>query len=511
MLSSYALSLPLDSDPGVATFKTPGRAAHKSHKTPGRTIARNRAALQENAAHYGVTMTVNRKAKSALHTPFRHPGSQQKHAQTAMKPSFVISRPLGDKTPFPNRHQNAPPLQTPAPRAGKMAKLSLLEAQPEMEPLMPINLLRPSSTRKSLRSPRMSGGGGNYYAFKTPITNGNHWDVSEGDIEVNVPAETEDADLQIDDYDEIEYMPPKVPEQPYEPCFSMPDYKHLGHAVLDLSHTCHLDDSADVRFAREIAQEIDSEQLLSSSGAFNTEYVALPELGDEDDPFQSTVQEPPETSSSTLPTRGAARSTVPSRQLSATRAATAIKPHQPTQATTARSRLATLNKAATAQLPSVANTRPNSASSSSSSRAPSRTAASGGGKPPFTTSSAPSSKPSVNSNKNPVIIKDAKITSKPTVATASSSSGTVGARRLVPTVPRTTVARSATAPSIRGSKTASTGAVSSAKAPLTRSKSTAATKNNASPTTSSAESGDGLFVLSIQDGASTDEDFMFSL
>lgn len=128
--------------------------------------------------------------------------------QSAQKPSVLVSRPLGDKTPAANRYQSFQPMQTPAPQTVKMAKLSIIEAAEEdfMMPT-PGAYLRPSSSRKSLRAPRTSGGGQNVLQFKTPATNGRHWEV-DGDIQVDV-NEAEEVE-EVDDYDEIEYMPPKV-------------------------------------------------------------------------------------------------------------------------------------------------------------------------------------------------------------------------------------------------------------------------------------------------------------
>lgn len=120
-----------------------------------------------------------------------------------MKPFITISRPLGDKTPFPNRVANDAQSQTPSPLNEKLAKLSLEEPGPA---IVPGALLRPSSARTSLRIPRTSGG---KYEFKTPITQGNHWDVSDGDIDVEPEIQPDEQEaVQEEDYDEIEYMPP---------------------------------------------------------------------------------------------------------------------------------------------------------------------------------------------------------------------------------------------------------------------------------------------------------------
>lgn len=115
-----------------------------------------------------------------------------------MKPTLLVTKPLGDKTPFPNRQSQA--LKTPAPQTAKLAKLSLYD---ESLAKTPGNLLLSSARRKSMRLPREK--------FKTPNTQGLHWDVSEGDIQLDVGEEVEDATIEEPDYDDIEYMPPKAP------------------------------------------------------------------------------------------------------------------------------------------------------------------------------------------------------------------------------------------------------------------------------------------------------------
>ena len=144
--------------------------------------------------------------------------------------SYVIeqssSKVLGDKTPF--HHNRQDPLFTPAPQTFKIVKFALEEDEPELlwpsttAPAPPI--LRPSSTRKSLRG-RLSGGDGDKekeerfgplglkgLQLQTPMNPKNrHWDL--GDLDLELPAETEPiAEEEEDDDDEIEYMPPKVGE-----------------------------------------------------------------------------------------------------------------------------------------------------------------------------------------------------------------------------------------------------------------------------------------------------------
>jgi hypothetical protein len=100
------------------------------------------------------------------------------------------SRPLGDKTPFPNRIANhATPFQMTKP----------------IFDVTPGALLRPSSARKHVRLPRSAS-----KSFQTPLTGGDHWDVSDIDINPEVVAAPSQS-IEEEDYDEIEYMPPKLP------------------------------------------------------------------------------------------------------------------------------------------------------------------------------------------------------------------------------------------------------------------------------------------------------------
>lgn len=132
----------------------------------------------------------------------------------SVKPTIRVQKPLGDKTPFPNRVANAVPFDVPAPQTAKLAKLALLEAPQEV---IPESLLRPSSARKSLRAPRLSGGV-QQLDFKTPVTRGDHWNVSDGEIDVDGAEEAEDTvDVRGEDDDEIEYMPPTAIGTSY-PC-----------------------------------------------------------------------------------------------------------------------------------------------------------------------------------------------------------------------------------------------------------------------------------------------------
>lgn len=116
----------------------------------------------------------------------------------------TVSRPLGDKTPF-HRNDTKPKLEFVAVGPAKLDAVDFSDIVPGEA------LLRPSSTRKSIRGRRSSAGGTtlNLNDFKTPFTKGNHWDVSDLDI----PADVAEADGEVEaveqnDYDEVEYMPP---------------------------------------------------------------------------------------------------------------------------------------------------------------------------------------------------------------------------------------------------------------------------------------------------------------
>lgn len=113
------------------------------------------------------------------------------------------TRPLGDKTPLPNRF-GANLFQTPLPQKSKLSKLTIVEAAQQEkdggdEP--PGSIQRPSSLRTHIKHPK---------SFQTPVNSGHHWDVSDGDIVVpEVETQQEEAEPE-DDLDEIEYCPPNT-------------------------------------------------------------------------------------------------------------------------------------------------------------------------------------------------------------------------------------------------------------------------------------------------------------
>lgn len=163
-------------------------------KTPGRNMIKARNALQENVLYHPPGSVVV-KTKT-VHTPLRP--RIGKSAFGNAKVPVTITRPLGDKTPFPNRTLNTAALDTPSPRITKL---------PSLDPSddLPVSVPRPSATRRHLRVPRVSA------EYKqAPVTpasrnQASHWDV--GELSVSEPRA---ENINQEDHDEIEYMPPKA-------------------------------------------------------------------------------------------------------------------------------------------------------------------------------------------------------------------------------------------------------------------------------------------------------------
>ncbi|KAJ7633435.1 hypothetical protein DFH06DRAFT_1479671 [Mycena polygramma] len=211
-------------------------------KTPGR----------ENAqADRRLMMTGHGKQKQTQN-PLGPQSVQPTRTKSLLVPgtekTTTKSRPLGDKTPFPNRPANA--FTTPLPGDSKLARLVLNPAQTQnTSGTTPASVARPSSARTHARAPRMSGSASkstlfdnmnpshgqplDTLQFQTPATNGRPWDVSPlAPSPIALPAPAPEPE---DDFDEIEYMPPKVDffETEWVPPFdfALPDYAEVGRTL----------------------------------------------------------------------------------------------------------------------------------------------------------------------------------------------------------------------------------------------------------------------------------------
>lgn len=278
-------------------------AQNYPYKTPGRLKSRT-----ENAIY---PITLNGKSKDVSKTPFRPPTlrtfiqsnsslrrliyrSFTENDKAQGKPVIITTRPavrpLGDKTPFPNRIGTHQQFQTPLQQTSTFSALSFQEPDTLLQfGKTPDSLLRPSSLRKHVRAPR--SGSKN---FETPPNNGNHWDISDSSIIVPEAQVQETTTTVEDDCDEIEYMPPntlgmfflsfsrflyylfQVPfglDLPYQPPFDfeLPTYKDVGKSLLKLAHSYPYDE--DDSPAVEIT--IDEEAVEVTTWKM----FALPELG----------------------------------------------------------------------------------------------------------------------------------------------------------------------------------------------------------------------------------------
>ncbi|KAJ7502577.1 hypothetical protein B0H11DRAFT_2188378 [Mycena galericulata] len=285
-------------------------------KTPGR----------ENVVHRG-PMTVHGKGKQNYMAPVQpHSVQPQKSAKDTFSknPTRLVTRPLVDKTPFPNRDAVSK-FNTPLPGGQKIAKLVLLDANKpasasHLHPNdTPDSVARPSSARKHVRAPR--GSASKNLNFQTPLVNGNPWDVSELDIVIPAAEEPPAVLEPKDDYDEIEYMPPNSLDTSYTPPFdfSIPDYKAVGARLLDLAHSYHYNDTPPA--------ELDP---LEDAYACSMPEFALPAL-QSDDPFLDAATPMPSrtvTVTSNQPSRvGTSRPGTSTSVSAAKRPATRTQPH----------------------------------------------------------------------------------------------------------------------------------------------------------------------------------------
>ncbi|KAH7888968.1 hypothetical protein F5I97DRAFT_1965764 [Phlebopus sp. FC_14] len=253
MLSVRRIGAPLDTD------------RQNISKTPARALVKSRNALQENATRNAPATVVGNRKKVAVNTPFqlKETRTVAKQGGTTKLKDAPAVRPLGDKTPFPNRTANR---VTPPETGEKISK-----------PALSGGSIRPSSARKHVRLPRSAA-----KDFETPVTRGPHWDLSDVDIEVGNTAVNES--IEEEDYSEIEYMPPKVEEIPYEPPFEMPDYKEVGKTLYALMQSFPVSDDP------PISSEMSFTLHESEKDFFANVELPLPPLED-DSPFAPVKSE----------------------------------------------------------------------------------------------------------------------------------------------------------------------------------------------------------------------------
>ncbi|KAJ7090875.1 hypothetical protein B0H15DRAFT_837169 [Mycena belliarum] len=254
--------------------------ASRSTHTDGRPGAKTPGL--ENAIHRGGGPGISKAtSKSHAAVPLHGPTTQPRITKdkTGATKSVVreVARPLLDRTPFPNRVQQA---NTPLPDNQKLAKLlleanrtnALFNGSPDIT--IPESVRRVSTGRTHARAPRLSANN----QFVTPLNNGRHWDVS--DVEISAPKISEGSSVEtpeLEDDDEIEYMPPKVVEM-YTPPFDfpLPNYSDVGKAIINLSQS----------YPRDDIPPAELEPNVDSAG---WDMFTFSEIGS-DDPFQQNTE-----------------------------------------------------------------------------------------------------------------------------------------------------------------------------------------------------------------------------
>ncbi|KZV86581.1 hypothetical protein EXIGLDRAFT_752727 [Exidia glandulosa HHB12029] len=199
-------------------------------KTPARATLQTKSLLKsENKAR--AQPQTSKRVALVPHTPAVQP-SAKKTATTTNRGA------LQDKTPHVNRLAH----QTPAPGATKKKHVAATPFQPVKEQQTPPSSQSlPSATRTRVRVPSN--------AFETPLPSGNHWDISDGSIDLQpssaLSASLSSAGIVEEDFDDIEYMPPTAVESQYEPSFDMPNYTKLGSDLKNIAHIVYFEDETD--------------------------------------------------------------------------------------------------------------------------------------------------------------------------------------------------------------------------------------------------------------------------
>ncbi|KAJ1304711.1 hypothetical protein OPQ81_005850 [Rhizoctonia solani] len=228
--------------------KTPGRInANARKENPGgaQTLLRGKAGLGGTSKVVLNTPGYNDAGPMESKRLFKDGKVTGQQAQSISRAFALLDKT--NKTPHPKSRK---PVSTMTPVAGS-AKKSNLKASFTPAPPQAINdapkatVRRPSAARLSIRAPRSGN-------FETPDARGRpaHWDVGDMgpsmDEHVQASNDAEVKVAEVEDEDEIEYMPPTAIIPDYEPLFDMPDLKAFGRAVISLTHSYRPNDEVDV-------------------------------------------------------------------------------------------------------------------------------------------------------------------------------------------------------------------------------------------------------------------------
>ncbi|KAH7108319.1 hypothetical protein BKA62DRAFT_681807 [Auriculariales sp. MPI-PUGE-AT-0066] len=243
---------------------------------------------------------------------------------------------LQDKTPFANR-------QISTPAAGKkqiqVAATPLQQIQ-ERAPYSAESL--PSATRTRLRMPRNM--------YETPAPNGNHWDISDGSIELSdtVGSLSLNTVPTAEEFDDIEYMPPRAITPEYEPPFDMPNYAQLGANLMSIAHLACFPDEA----AYDPHNDFDGHTLLPPSPVRPNFLCENEELDDDSDLFPNVPRTPAGTSSL------AVRKRLTSTSSRSTRLGVTVQPRITRTTPSSAAMSANLSSAVPYRAPSIMPSRP---------------------------------------------------------------------------------------------------------------------------------------------------------
>ncbi|KAG8706540.1 hypothetical protein FRC08_000994 [Ceratobasidium sp. 394] len=234
-------------------------------KTPGRAGANLR---KENPGGRGGAQTTltgkgqERTAKNVPNTPGYNdlgqfePQRLFKDGKVDAQKTQSISRSFAlldktNKTPHP-KSRKAVSIMTPVAGSAQKpaAKPLFAPAQPQATDDTSQNTTRrPSAGRLSIRAPSSV-----VREFKTPDARGRraYWDVGEVDPDLDMDNNVEASNsirvegAEVEEEDELEYMPPTAIIPEYQPMFDMPDMQAFGQAVRSLTYSHWPKDEVDV-------------------------------------------------------------------------------------------------------------------------------------------------------------------------------------------------------------------------------------------------------------------------